>query len=143
MITLTDLKKAKMMALKEHDSDAQNVLGIVISAYQKNQIEKQSKGLEMTDADMISILNKTVKELTDEKAMYESAGRTESALADERQIQIIKSYLPIMMSEDEIKKVIETLNDKSIKNIMSLFKSKYAGQADMGTVSKIAKQYQK
>lgn len=143
MVTLMDLKKAKMMALKEHDADAQNVLGIIISAYQKQQIEKQSKNETMTDADMVSILNKTLKELADEKEMYLQNGRKEQAEADEKQMEIVKSYLPKMMSEEEIRSVIEGLSDRSIKSVMVKFKTEYAGKADMSVVSKIAKEYQK
>lgn len=143
MVTLLELKKAKMMALKNHDENAQTVLGLVIASYQKNQIEKQAKGQEMTDADMVSILNKTVKELSDEKAMFENAGRLEAADNDAKQIEIIKSYLPKMMDEAEITAVIEGLEDKSIKNIMTKFKTEYAGKADMALVSSLAKKYQK
>ncbi len=143
MVTLMDLKKAKMMALKNHDADAQNVLGIIIASYQKQQIEKQAKNETMQDADMVSILNKTLKELTDEKEMYLSNGRTEQAEADERQMEIVKSYLPKMMSEEEIRIVIEGLEDKSIKAVMVKFKTEYAGKADMGLVSRIAKEFQK
>lgn len=143
MVTLLDLKKAKMNALKTHDENAQNVLGIIISAYQKMQIDKQGKGQEMTDADMVSVLNKTLKELSDEKEMYEANGRKEQAEADAKQMEIVKSYLPKMMSEEEIKEVIEKLEDHSIKTIMTAFKTNYAGKADMGLVSKIAREYQK
>lgn len=143
MVTLLDLKKAKMTALKNHDENAQNVLGIVIASYQKAQIDKQGKGQEMTDADMVSILNKTLKELSDEKDMYEANGRKEQADADLKQMEIVKAYLPKMMSEEEIKAVIDKLADHSIKAIMVEFKTNYAGKADMGLVSKIAKEYQK
>lgn len=143
MVTLLDLKKAKMNALKTHDENAQNVLGIIISAYQKMQIDKQGKGQQMTDADMVSVLNKTLKELSDEKEMYEENGRKEQADADAKQMEIVKSYLPKMMSEDEIREVIEKLTDHSIKAIMTEFKTNYAGKAEMGLVSKIAREYQK
>lgn len=143
MVTLLDLKKAKMNALKTHDENAQNVLGIIISAYQKMQIDKQGKGQQMTDADTVSVLNKTLKELSDEKEMYEANGRKEQAEADAKQMEIVKSYLPKMMSEEEIKEVIEKLEDHSIKTIMTEFKTNYAGKADMGLVSKIAREYQK
>lgn len=142
MVTILELKKAKMMALKNHDTNATNVLGIIISAYQKNQIEKQAKGQEMTDADMVSILNKTLKELTDEKKMFLDAGREEQANNDEEQIKLVKSYLPKMMDDDEIRKVIESLDDKSIKSIMVKFKTDYAGKVDMASVNRIAKEFQ-
>ncbi|MCI6524499.1 MAG: GatB/YqeY domain-containing protein [bacterium] len=142
MVTLIELKKEKMLALKNHDSDKMNVLGIVISSLQKLEIEKKAAGKEITEVEMVSILNKTIKELTDEKAMYEANGRAEQALSDHRQIEIIKAYLPKMMEEDEIRKVIESLPDHQIKTIMQAFKKDYAGKADMALVNKIAREYQ-
>ena len=142
MVTLIELKKEKMLALKNHDSDKMNVLGIVISSLQKLEIEKKAAGKEITEVEMVSILNKTIKELTDEKAMYEANGRAEQALSDQIQIEIIKAYLPKMMEEDEIRKVIESLPDHQIKTIMQAFKKDYAGKADMALVNKIAREYQ-
>lgn len=142
MVTLIELKKAKMNALKTKDVNAQAVLGVVIANYQKAESDKRVKNQEMTDADMVSLLQKVVKELEEEKAMYQSANKTEEADASAKQIEIIKAYLPKLMSEDEIKEVISSLEDKSIKNIMMTFKTTYAGKADMSLVSKIAKQFQ-
>ena len=142
MVTLIELKKEKMLALKNHDSDKMNVLGIVISSLQKLEIEKKAAGKEITEVEMVSVLNKTIKELTDEKAMYEANGRAEQALSDQRQIEIIKAYLPKMMDEDEIRKVIESLPDHQIKTIMQTFKKDYVGKADMALVNKIAREYQ-
>ena len=142
MVTLIELKKEKMLALKNHDSDKMNVLGIVISSLQKLEIEKKAAGNESTEVEMVSVLNKTIKELTDEKAMDEANGRAEQALSDQRQIEIIKAYLPKMMEEDEIRKVIESLPDHQIKTIMTAFKKDYAGKADMALVNKIAREYQ-
>lgn len=142
MVTLIELKKAKMAALKNKDTNAQNVMGVLIAAYQKAESDKKVKGQEMTDADMVSILNKVLKELEDEKAMYESANRTVEAANSLVQMEIVKSYMPAMMSEEEVRKVIEGLEDKSIKNVMMVFKSQYAGKVDMGLVSKVAREYQ-
>jgi uncharacterized protein YqeY len=142
MVTLIELKKAKMVALKNKDTNAQNVMGVLIATYQKAESDKKVKGQEMTDADMVSILNKVLKELEDEKAMYESANRTVEAANSLAQMEIVKSYMPAMMSEEEVRKVIEGLEDKSIKNVMQTFKSQYAGKVDMGLVSKVAREYQ-
>ncbi len=140
MVTLLDLKKAKMNALKNNDVNAQSVLGVVIGYYQKMESDKRVKNQEMTDADMVSLLSKVVKELEEEKAMYASANKEEEAKNSQAQIEIIKAYLPKMMSEEEIREVISSLEDKSMKNVMMTFKKDYAGKADMSLVSKIAKE---
>lgn len=142
MVTLIELKKAKMMALKEHDVNKQNVLGVIIAAYQKSEIDKKGQGKEMSEADIVSVLNHVLKELTDEKAMYLNGGREDEAKNIDAQMAIVKAYLPAMMSEEEIRSIIASLEDKSIKGIMVEFKSKYAGKADMGLVNRIAKEFQ-
>ena len=143
MITLIDLKKEKMQALKAHDATKGAILGVLIAAYQKSEIEKKMKGQEMTDADMVAVLNHALKELQDEKGMYEAGNRQDEVEKIEKQMEVVKGYLPTMMSEEEIRKVIEGLEDKSIKSVMVEFKTKYNGKADMGLVSRIAKTYQK
>lgn len=143
MVTLLELKKAKMAALKEHDVNKQNVLGVLIANFQKAEIEKKAKCQELTDADIVSLLNKALKELEDEKEMYANGGKPVEAENSQIQIDIIKGYLPQMMSEDEIRNVINSLADKSIKSVMIEFKTKYAGKADMSLVNRIAKEFQK
>lgn len=142
MITILELKKNKMNALKNKDINAQNVYGVIISAYQKAESDKRMKNQEMTDIDMLSILNKVIKELEDEKNMYESANRVEDAKNSLAQLELVKTFLPKMMNEEEIRDVIEHLEDKSIKSIMTTFKKDYAGKADMSLVSKVAREFQ-
>ncbi len=138
---INDIKKANMMALKNHDQDARASLSVLINRYQQLDVENRAKGKETTDAEVISLIQKCVKELEEEKEMYAANNRPENVLALTKQIETIKVYLPKMMSEDEIKAVIEGLDDKSIKNVMSTFKTNYAGKVDMSIVSKIAKSY--
>ncbi len=142
MVTLLELKKAKRMALKNHDENAQDVLGVIIGDYQKLEADRRGQGKERNDADRVSLLNKVKKELVEEKERYLTGKKQEEAENTDKQIQIVESYLPKRMSEEEIKAVIEALDDHSIKNVMVVFKTKYAGKADRGLVSKIAKSYQ-
>lgn len=142
MVTLIELKKAKRMALKNHDENAQDVLGVIIGDYQKVEADKRGQGKERGDADRVSLLNKVKKELLDEKARYLSGNKQEEADNIALQIKIVDSYLPTRRSEEEIKKVIEGLTDRSIKNVRVVFKTEYAGKADRGLVSKIARTYQ-
>ena len=100
-------------------------------------VENKAKGKETTDADVISILQKSVKELEEEKNMFVKAARQDKI--DEMNIQInaVKKYLPEMMSEDEIRKIISGLEDKSVKSVMAYFKKNYAGKVEMAKVSQV------
>lgn len=141
MVTINELKKEKINAIKEHDANKQNILSVLITNYQLLEIEKRSKNEEINDADMLSLLNKSLKALQDEKQMYEGGNKKKDADDVEKQIKLIQSYLPQLMSEGEIRKIVSSLEDKSIKNIMIHFKTNYAGKVDFGVISKVAKEF--
>lgn len=133
------IKKENMIALKEKDQDKRAVLSVIINKYMVLGYEAKAKGKELTDLDLIQIINKTTKELEEEKAGYIQANRPESVSKIDYQIKAISSYLPKMMSEEEIKNIILSLEDKSIPSVMKHFKQNYAGKCDMGLVNKVIK----
>lgn len=134
---IDEIKKANMQALKDKDKATRAALSIVINKYMLLNVENKAKGKETTDADVISILQKSVKELEEEKNMFVKAARQDKI--DEMNIQInaVKKYLPEMMSEDEIRKIISGLEDKSVKSVMAYFKENYAGKVEMAKVSQV------
>lgn len=141
IMLINDIKKANMLALKEHNQDARASLSVLINKYMLLDVENRAKGKETTDAEVISLIQKSIKELEEEREMFASNSRPEKVESLNRQIDAIKIYLPKMMDEAEIRAIIEKLEDKSIKNVMSTFKKDYAGKVDMSIVSKIAKSY--
>ncbi len=136
---IDEIKKANLMAMKEHDSLARAIYGVVMNKVLLNNIELKEKGKEQTDADVIAILQKTQKELTEEKENYIKAGNAEEAENIEKQKQIIEKYLPKMMSEEEIKAEITKLDDKSLGAVMKHFSANFKGKVDMSLVNKIAR----
>ena len=136
---LDEFKKAKMMAMKNKDADARAVYDIVINKYMLQSIELKQAGKEIGDVDMIQIIMKTLKELADEKAQFEQAGRSENVASLTRQEEVLKQYLPKMLSEEEIREEISKLEDKSMPSIMKHFKANFAGKVEMSLVSKVAK----
>lgn len=138
---IDEIKKANMQAMKDRNVQARAIYGVVMNKAMLNKIEKKEKGLEQTDADLVQILQKTIKELDEEKENYIKAGNSEQAQNIEIQKNLISIYLPKMMSEDEIRSVIGALEDKSIPSIMKHFKANFNGKVDMGTVNKIAREF--
>ena len=137
---INELEKANIEALKNKDKTARAVLSVVINKYRVNAIELKAQGKEATDNDLVRVINKVVKELDEEKAGYEKLGRVEDVKSIESQKAIIEKYLPKLMSEDEIRKVIASLEDKSMPSVMKHFKANYDGKVDMSLVSKIARE---
>ena len=138
---LDEIKKANIVALKEKNQTARAIYSIVMTKAMLETVKKREKNEELTDADMVQILQKTIKELTDEADSYVKANKPEQAQEIEKQKEIISVYLPKMLSEDEIYDIISKQDDKSIPNIMKLFKANYAGKVEMAKVSLVLKKF--
>ncbi|MDE7348590.1 MAG: GatB/YqeY domain-containing protein [Clostridia bacterium] len=132
-------EKQKVAKMKEKDKDAVSALNVVINKIMLSSIEKRAKGEELSEGDILSLLQKTEKELIEEKSGFEKAGASyaDKAQSLENQIATIKSYLPQMMSKEEIKEIILSLDDKSVPAVMRHFKTAYAGKCDMKEVNEV------
>ena len=139
---LQEIKKANMEALKTKDSNARAIYSVLINKCMLLEINKREKGEELEDADVVSLIQKTLKELEDEISNFEKVNNASKVELLKSQFETIKVFLPKMLSEGEVKEVIEKLDDKSIPNVMKHFKTNYAGKCDMSMVSRLAKQYQ-
>ncbi len=136
---IDEISKANIEALKAHDNVARAVLSVTINRYKMEAIEQKANGVELSDKDMVRIISKVLKELEEEKEGYIKVNRLESVESVNKQIEIISKYLPKMLSEEEVRKIIDTLEDKSMPSIMKYFKANYDGKVDMGLVNRIAR----
>lgn len=133
------IKKENMLALKNKDENKRAVLSVIINKYMIAGYEAKAKGKELSDDDLLKIISKQVKELEEEKESYVQADREDSVKKIEEQISVISSYLPKLLSEEEIKTIILSLEDKSIPSVMKYFKTNYPNKVDMGVVNKVLK----
>ena len=134
---IDEIRKAKMVAMKEHDEDKKNAFSMVLSRYQI--LLSSGKEGTPTDEDVLSIIMKFVKELDEEAEGYKNAGREDSYLSTLKQKEAVSAFLPKLMGEEEIKAEILKLEDRSIPSVMKYFKANYSGKVDMGLVNRIAK----
>ncbi|MBE6136099.1 MAG: hypothetical protein E7181_02380 [Erysipelotrichaceae bacterium] len=136
---INDLQKANIEAMKAKDQDARSILSVVLTKYKLQEVEARAAGKELGDAELLSIIQKVLKELSDEKEGYAKVNNQERIDSITRQENVIKKYLPQQLSEDEIRAEIAKLDDKSLPNIMKHFKTNFAGKVDMSKVSQIAR----
>lgn len=138
---LDGFKKEKIEAMKQRDADAVKALNVIINKLMLITIDKREKGKELDDADVLSALQKTEKELLEEKAAFEKAGRAETVASLDKQIETARKYLPKLLSAEEIKEIIASLEDKSVPSVMRHFKTQYAGKVDMKIVNDVLKTF--
>ena len=136
---IDEIKKDNVQAMKDKNTLARAIYGVVMNKVLLANIEAKKDGKELADTDVVQILQKTIKELTEEKENYVKAGNMAEAENIEKQKEILTKYLPQMLSEEEIKAIIDTMEDKSIPSVMKHFKANYAGKVDMSLVNKIAR----
>ena len=136
---LDKLKEANIESIKNKDSVARALYSVLLNKIKLEEINKRQAGNELTDGDVASILQKATKELCEERDNYFKAGNKEMADKISKQIALVENYLPKMLTEDEIKSIINSLEDKSVPFVMKYFKQNYQGTCDMRLVGEILK----
>ena len=133
-------------SIKEKDSNSINSLRLVRSAIKDKQISIRGKQENLSDGDVLSLLQNMVKQRKDSIEAFEKANRQDLIDKEKAEINVIETFLPEQKSEKEteeiIIKIIKENNFSSIKDmgkLMNLIKSNYTGVIDMGVAGKIAK----
>lgn len=125
--------------MKSRDSVARGILSVVLTKAKLLEVELRTKNIPLEDKDVFEIIQKTIKELHDEKEDYQKVNNIERVVSISKQEDILNSYLPKQLSKEEILAIIQGLEDKSLPNVMKYFKSNYAGKVDMSLVSQIVR----
>lgn len=131
-------------SMKKGEKEKVTTLRMAISEIQREEIDKRS---DLSDREVIAILQRMIKQRKDSSNQFRSAGREELSLKEEREIETLSEFLPEQLSEDEIKEIvfnsIKSLNAKTpqdIGKIMGSLKLDLQGKADMSLVSRLVKE---
>ena len=135
-------------ALKAKDKNTYPTLRLVVSAIKDAEIAGRSKGQqEVADSDITSILKKMIKQRNESCEVYKKAGRKELLENESREIEVISTFLPKQLSEEETKKIcketVKSVGATSMKDmgkVMGALKSKHADTIDFSKVSSIIKE---
>ena len=135
-------------ALKAKDKNTYPTLRLVVSAIKDAEIAGRSKGQqEVADSDITSILKKMIKQRNESCEVYKKAGRKELLESESREIEVISTFLPKQLSEEETKKIcqetVKSVGATSMKDmgkVMGALKSKHADTIDFSKVSLIIKE---
>ena len=138
---IDELKKENLRALKEKDQIKKGILSVVINKYMILSTDKNHLECKVTDEEVLKLISKTLKELNEEKEGYIKTNNLSRVSDIEHQIDVLQAFLPKMMEEYEIRKIISEIPDKSIPTVMKYFKQNYSGKVDLSLVSKILKDF--
>lgn len=140
------ISNAYKQAMINKDEDSKRVIGTLRAEIKNKEIELRPSGKDITDADIMSLIQKLIKQNKDAIEMFKSGGREDLVEKNEKEIEILSQFLPKQLTTDEIDSILsQEIKDNNISSmkemgkLMGVLKSKYSGQMDFGYVSKRVK----
>ena len=138
------LEEAVKNSMRDRNKEKTSTLRMAISEIKKEEIDKR---IELSDEEIIKILQRMIKQRKESISQFEQAGREELAEKENSEILILQDFLPEQMSEEEIKVYVDQAiiesgasTPQDMGKVMGSLKSKLKGNVDMGIVSKLVKE---
>lgn len=131
-------------AMRAKDVVRLGTIRLLQSAIKQREVDER---IELTDQDVMAVIEKMLKQRRDSIEAYESAARQDLADAEKAEVVILQSYLPKALTDEEVGAIldaaIKATNATSIKEmgqVMAIVKPQVVGRVDMGKLSALIKQ---
>ena len=130
-------------AMRAKDSVRLGAIRLLLSAIKQREVDER---IELTDADVIAVIEKMLKQRRDSIAAFELAKRDDLADIEKFEVSVLQTYMPKQMSDAEISAIVDQViadsgaqGAKDMGKVVGLVKPLVAGMADMGKVSGLIK----
>ena len=130
-------------AMRAKETARLGTVRLLLAAMKQKEVDER---IELGDADVLSIIEKMVKQRRDSIAQYEKGGRNDLADVEKAEIAVLQAYLPQQLSEAEVAEAVAAAiresgaaGMKDMGKVMGLLKSRLAGRTDMGKLSGLVK----
>ena len=130
-------------AMRAKDSVRLGAIRLLLSAIKQREVDER---IELTDADVITVIEKMLKQRRDSIAAFESANRTDLADIEKFEVTVLQTYMPKQLSDEELNQIITqviadsgAIGAKDMGKVVGLVRPLVAGVADMGKVSGLIK----
>jgi uncharacterized protein YqeY len=130
-------------AMRAKDTARLGTVRLLLSAMKQKEVDER---VELSDADVLSIIEKMLKQRRESIAQYEKAARADLADIEKAEIAVLSAYLPQQMTDAEVTEAVlaaikesGAAGPKDMGKVMGLLKSRLAGRTDMGKLSGLVK----
>lgn len=145
-MTKQDLQDELKKSMLAKDELKTSVLRLLLSAINYYEIQKGGAGYEASPEDVLQVIQKEVKQRRDSIEQFKLANRQELVDKETKELEILQTFLPEQISEDEVKSIVEqTMKEvgastiQDMGKVMGALTPKLKGKADMGLVSKLVR----
>jgi uncharacterized protein YqeY len=133
---LTDDMKT---AMRGADKERLGVIRLILAAVKQREVDER---IELDDVQVLSVLEKMLKQRKDSISQYAAAGREDLADVERKEMVVIEAYMPARLSDAEVDALIDAAvaetgasSARDMGKVVGVVKNKVAGRADMGQVS--------
>jgi len=130
-------------AMRARDAARLSAIRLLLAALKQREVDER---IELSDADVVSVIDKMIKQRRESIAQFEKAARKDLVEAEKFELEVLSAYLPQQMSEAEIGQAVTAAvaqsgasGMKDMGKVMAVLKSRLAGRADMSQVSNLVK----
>ena len=130
-------------AMRGGDAQRRDALRLLLAALKQREVDERK---ELADADVVSVIDKMIKQRRDSITQFEQGGRQDLADAERFELSVLQAYMPQALSDAEIEAAVSAaIVEVSAKGmadmgkVMAALKPRLAGRADMGKVSALVK----
>lgn len=128
-------------AMRAKDSVRLGTIRMLTAAIKQKEVDERK---DLTDADVLSIIERMIKQRRDSISQFEAGGRQDLVDQEKAELDVLSTYMPAALSMDEIEKevlvaVVNATGPQDMGKVMSVLKTKLAGRADMSVVSGMVK----
>jgi uncharacterized protein YqeY len=130
-------------AMRAKEAARLSTIRLLLAAIKQREVDER---IELDDAQVLSVIEKMIKQRRESIAQYEKAARKDLADVEKAEIEVLSGYMPAQMSDADIQKEIQsTISEtgasgvRDMGKVMAALKAKLAGKADMGKVSGLVK----
>jgi len=139
----TQVTEDMKTAMRAKETARLGAIRLLLAAMKQREVDER---IELTDADVVSIIEKMLKQRRDSISQYKAANRQDLVDVEEFEVSILQTYMPQQLGEAEIVSAIAeaiaatgAAGPQDMGKVMGVVKAKLAGRADMGKVSGLIK----
>ena len=143
MLLRAQIAEDMKTAMRAKDAPRRAAIRLLLASLKQREVDER---IELTDADVLQIIEKMIKQRRDSIEQFEKGGRQDLVDKEQFEITVLRGYMPAAMSAFEVDAAVaEAISASGAKlmadmgKVMALLKPKLAGRADMGKVSALVK----